>query len=228
MAQHLLPPLLHGPAWHPHRLPHDFASCTRFGSLTAHLVHFSLGIWSTRSWGRGTKPQGGRNSAMLHSLPSCQTTALAVVDIGSDPYASACQRLVNCCQRMRMPLQINRFMIWEVKSDKTCAFLCHSCTASFPSQQVCNCSPNTVSSFFPLSFGRHFHLVLLRDAVKCGATLFLGIAGFECKVENVPMEIYLGAQLLWRICSQISSDSKSIKNVYRFWKQGFRGFLWYY
>lgn len=165
MALDLLPPVT-WPCVAAAPLAYDTASCTRLESLTTHLVHFSLGIWSTHSWGRGTKPQSERNSAMLDSLPSCQTTALAVVDIGSGPYVSACQRLVNACHRMRMPLKISRFTIWEVKSGKTCAFLCHSCIASFTSQQVCNPIQNTVSSFFLLSFGRHFHVVLPRGAVS--------------------------------------------------------------
>lgn len=70
-----------------------------FGSLL-------LGCLEHHSWGKGTKPQNGRNSAILYSLPSCQTTALAVVDTGSNPCTSACQRLAKCCQSMRMSIKI--------------------------------------------------------------------------------------------------------------------------
>lgn len=194
------------------------------------ILHLSHRIWkSDCSFGSllgvaaaetDTKPQGGRNFAMLHFLPSYQIPVLAVVDIGKNPYTNACQRLLNGCHRMRMSLKISRYVIQKANSDKTYQFLCCRCTCQqwehrlLPLPAGLEVQPK-LSSLSPLA---DISSLYAWEAQEVWRNLLLVIVVFPCNVENVPMKKSVGAHLLWRVSSQMSFDSKSIKNRYRFWK----------
>lgn len=165
------------------------------------ILHLSHRIWkSDCSFGSllgvaaaetDTKPQGGRNFAMLHFLPSYQIPVLAVVDIGKNPYTNACQRLLNGCHRMRMSLKISRYVIQKANSDKTYQFLCCRCTCQqwehrlLPLPAGLEVQPKLST----LSFGRHFQFVCLRGTGSV-EELVTGDCGFsvqcrECPYENI-------------------------------------------